>query len=348
MTEAAKKAEEKPKCYFGIIPKEELPAFFERFKKALAEGKKLGDKKSFELELRGSKEDPKGVAIEIFTFDKTKYAQYFDNNIEYIKKSLDMGTITFEVKEEKDVETIKEAFKKLKPMIMELPGVKDKPGKYEFYFRNNGTKCYLDVATLEGKIIKPLLDLGISFSDFHDFAFALKTAADIGKLYDAGNDVPDDLLMELFNLLISIKSSGTDFIYITKALNAALKDVKLNNEKLQKKLDKIRAFLDFSTTFVSGTIKFEYDCGVFKKGKTDEKKLPEDFKKQLSGNLEQAKTVGTSVLKPTVEQFGFLDALKALKVDNISIVAGFPKYENGYAITLNLPGLTHVLEELLK
>ncbi len=47
MTEAAKKAEEKPKCYFGIIPKEELPAFFERFKKALAEEKKGGEKKKF-------------------------------------------------------------------------------------------------------------------------------------------------------------------------------------------------------------------------------------------------------------------------------------------------------------
>ena len=42
-----------------------------------------------------------------------------------------------------------------------------------------------------------------------------------------------------------------------------------------------------------------------------------------------------------------IDSAKVLDLDYISISLGVPRYENGYAITLKLPGLTKVLEGML-
>ena len=41
------------------------------------------------------------------------------------------------------------------------------------------------------------------------------------------------------------------------------------------------------------------------------------------------------------------ETAKVLDLDYISISLGVPKYENGYAISLKLPGLTKVLEKVL-
>ena len=55
----------------------------------------------------------------------------------------------------------------VKPMVMELPFVKKRPGKFDLLFRNKGTKVAVDFVSLEGKIIQPLLDLGIDLAEFH-------------------------------------------------------------------------------------------------------------------------------------------------------------------------------------
>ena len=115
---------ERPKYYFGIVPKEELSGFFERLKKALTEGQKSEDKKELEIEIRGSKENPMGTSVEIFTIDKTKFAEFFDPEDEYTKKALVLFTFCLEVKEEKDVDTVKNTFEMIKLMIMELPFIK--------------------------------------------------------------------------------------------------------------------------------------------------------------------------------------------------------------------------------
>ena len=61
-----------------------------------------------------------------------------------------------------------------------------------------------------------------------------------------------------------------------------------------------------------------------------------------------AKGTGQNMVKPMVEGMGFGNAVKAINLDSITCAGGFPKYGNGLAVVLKLPGLTHVLEELLK
>ena len=54
------------------------------------------------------------------------------------------------------------------------------------------------------------------------------------------------------------------------------------------------------------------------------------------------------MIVPMINNFGMTETAKVLDLDYISISLGVPKYENGYAITLKLPGLTKVVEDILK
>ena len=49
----------KEKVYFGCLPKAEVGRFIENLKRSLAEGKKIDDKKKFELEIKGTDSEPK-------------------------------------------------------------------------------------------------------------------------------------------------------------------------------------------------------------------------------------------------------------------------------------------------
>lgn len=345
-----KKAAEK--YYLGFLKKEQLDGFFERLKKALADGTKEGEKKNFDFELRGSKEEPKGVSIEQFTLDKAKFSEYFDPAAEHTKKALVICTLALEAKDDKDIEKLKADFEKVKPMILEIPPIKKRAGKFDLVFRNNGKKVFVDVVSLEGKIIQPLLDLGVDLSQYHEFHFALKTGADLGKIYDEGGNPSDELMTEILNLFISIKSSGVNVKYLTTALLAAFKDVKIEDQKKQKKFEKFLGFLNLVNAFIGAKVKLEFDSKVLKtEGDKEVKKLPggaEAFKQQIGQYHAMAQGMGKNMIKPAVEGMGFVDSLKALNLDTISVAGGIPKYENGYAFVLKLPGLTHVLEELLK
>ena len=351
MTTAPKK-EDKPKYYFGCVPKEELTPFMERLKKALTEGQKSGDKKNLNIEIRGSNEEPKGISLEVFTLDKTKFGEFFDPNADHTKKALVVTTVNFEVKEEKDVETIKTAFEQVKPMILGLPPIQAKKDKFELHFRNNGTKIAVDFISVEGKLIQPLLDLGVDLSEYNKFYFGLKTGADLGKIYTEGGNPSDELISEIFNVLLKIDSSGENVKYLSTALIAAFKDVKLADEKKQKKLQKFLGFLNLVNVFIGAKLKFEYDAKVLKgAGDKAVEKLPggqEGFKKQLSGYHDMAKNAGAQMAKPAIENMGFGDSLKALNLDSFSVAGGVPKYSNGLALVLRIPGLTKVVEEILK
>ena len=347
-----KDIKEKVKYYLGFITKEELAGFFDRLKKALAEGKKEGEKKNFELEIRGSKDEPKGVTIEQYTLDKAKFAEYFDPAAEHTKKALVICTLALEVKDEKDIEKLKTDFEKIKPMFLDIPPIKARPGKFDLAFRNNGKKVFIDLVSVEGKVIQPLLDLGVNLSEYHEFHFALKTGADLGKIYDEGANPSDDLMTEILNLFVSVKSSGVNIKYLTTALITALKDVKISDEKVKKKFEKFLGYLNLVNAFIGAKVKLEFDSKVLKsEGDKEVKKLPggaEGVKQQIGQYHAMAQGMGKNMVKPAVDGMGFADSLKALNLDCLSIAGGIPRYENGYAFVLKLPGLTHVLEELLK
>jgi hypothetical protein len=100
-------------------------------------------------------------------------------------------TVNLELKDKKDLHKAKGVFEIIKPIVMELPFYKKRQGKFDLLFRNKGSKIAVDFVSLEVKIIKPLLDLGIYLTEFHKLNFTFKSGADLGKIYQEGANPSD-------------------------------------------------------------------------------------------------------------------------------------------------------------
>ena len=98
-----------PKVYFNFLPNEEVVKFFEKFKKALEETPKQEDKKLTEFEIKGSKEDLKGISIEAHNIEKGKFPEIFDKAQEHINKALLILSISFQANDEASMKIL-EAF----------------------------------------------------------------------------------------------------------------------------------------------------------------------------------------------------------------------------------------------
>ena len=350
MTEQQKKQEEeKSKYYFKIIPKEEFPKFMERLQEALKKtDNKKGDKKCIEFEVRGSNEELNGLSLEIFTFDKSRCAEFLDESQDYISKALYCVSLNINVKEEADVAKLEEAYNKLLPMFSNIPHIKD---KCELKFRHKGKQVSFDVVAKDGKLIQALMNLGIDLTDYHKFNFALKSGINLAEILNPAADQSANLV-KICSLLFSIKSETENVRYLSGALAEALKDVKLNNEKIQAKFNKVVGYLNFINSFIGAKLKLEYDAKVLagEGAKEAEKKAggSEDLKMKISGAQQMAMGMGSQMVAPMIATMGFADTIKALDLDSISISLGVPKYHNGYAISIKIPGLSSVLGGMLE
>ena len=355
MTEQPKpgqpKQGEKSNYYFKIIPKEEFPKFMERLQAALAKTEnKKGEKKSIDFEIRGTKEDLNGLALEIFSFDKTKCADFMDVEQEHIKNALYCASLNVNVKTEADVEKLNMAYLQFKQMFENAPPLKPLKGKFDFKFRNKGTRCSFDIVAKDGKLVKSLIDLGIDPSEYHKFNFALKSGIDLGELFDPNADQTKNFA-KICSVIFSIKSETDNVRYLSGALAEALKDVKLTDEKIQKKFDKCVGYLNFINSFICAKLKLEYDANVLAgEGAKEAEKLTggaEGLKTKIIGTQQIAMGMSQQMIAPMIDSFGMTETVKVMDLDTISISLGVPKYQHGYAISLKIPGISKVLGGIL-
>ena len=338
-------ADKKPKVYFGCLPKEQVFIFIENLKKALAEEAKSDDKKSFEVEIRGTKEEPKGVSFETFSVTKDNYATFVDASKDYMGKALSVFSVSVNAKDEASVKVLEDLFAKMKPMFEQLDFVKKHPGKYEIHLRTAGKKVTVDFVSVTGEFLQPLLDLGLNITDYHNFKASFKSEFLPDEFF---NKPVEELTLKALQLLLTIKGNSTGVRQILSAVIKALKGVKLNNEKFQKKLDKHVEHLNALNAFLSFSLNFEFDakelCGagleaskIALKG-ADINKLFGDFKTKIEGLF-------ANMVKPILEQYQLVESAKATDVDEISISAVCPKYQNGIAHVVKLPGFSKAFSE---
>ena len=337
--------QKKPRVYFGCLPKEQVFVFIENLKKALAEEAKSDDKKSFEVEIRGTKEEPKGVSFETFSVTKDNYSNFVDAGKDYMGKALSVFSVSVNAKDEASVKVLEDLFAKMKPMFEQLEWVKKHPGKYEIHLRTAGKKVTVDFVSVTGEFLQPLLDLGLNVSDYHNFKASFKSEFLPDEFF---NKPVEELTLKALQLLLSIKGNSTGVRQILSAVIKALKGVKLNNEKFQKKLDKHVEHLNALNAFLSFSLNFEFDakelCGagleaskIALKG-ADINKMFGDFKTKIEGLF-------ANMVKPILEQYQLVESAKATDVDEISISAVCPKYQNGIAHVVKLPGFSKAFAE---
>ena len=70
------------------------------------------------------------------------------------------------------------------------------------------------------------------------------------------------------------------------------------------------------------------------------------LKSKISGTQQMAMGMGQQMVIPMISAFGMIDTVKKLNLDSISISLGVPKYQNGYAISLKIPGLSEVFGKM--
>ena len=338
------KNKEKEGYYFKIIPKEEFPKFIERLKSALEKvDNKKGDKKYFELEIRGTKEEINGSKLEIFTFDESKYGEFIDGEKDYIKNALYCISLNFIEKEESGIEIIKKLFDQYKPLLEGIPVLKD---KIKIFLRNEGKQVNFDITVIEGNLIKALIDLGLDFTQYHKFNFKFSTGIKVSEFFNECED-PVLYFIKVLSIIFSIQSETKNCRYLLIALSEALKDVKINDKKIQKQFDKFINFLRFLNAFNGNKIKVEYDAKILAGEGTKEAEEIEKLKSKVRET--QLMTIG--IVKNYIVYFisclGLKDEVKATDLDKISISLSVPKYKNGLALSLKMPGLSKVLDEML-
>ena len=342
------KEEGKSKYYFKIIPKEEFTNFMGRLDAALKKtDNKKGDKKILEFEVRGSKEDLKGLALEIFTFDKERYKEFLDEEQANNKDILYCASLNLNVKDEPGVEKLKLVFEQFKPMLAGIPLLKD---KFAFACRSQGKQVSFDCVAKDGKLVKALLDLGIDISEYHKFNFALKSGINLAEILDEKADQTANLV-KICSMIFSIKSESENVRYLIGALLEALKDVKLADAEIQKKYDKYLGFLNFINSFIEAKLNVEYDAKVLAgEGAKEAEKMSggsEGLKNRITGSQQMAMGMVSNFLIPMLRTFGIEEPAKALDLDSISISVGVPRYKNGCALSIKVPGLTEVFEKML-
>jgi hypothetical protein len=333
------------KVYFGFLPKEQVFTFIENFKKALDEEAKTDEQKSFEIEIKGTKEEPNGVSFDTYSVTKDKYATFVDPSKDYMKEALSVFSVSVHAKDEASVKTLEALFEKMKPMFEGLDFVKKHPGKYKIELRTSGTKVTVDFVSVTGEFLKPLLDLGLNISDYHNFCSTFKSGLCPGDFFK----LPvEELSLKCLQVLLSVKGKSTGVRKIISALIKALKGVKLANDKFQKKLEDRVGHLSALNAFVSFAFNLEYDAKELSGQSLEAAKVAlkgVDINAKLAELRAQVEGLINNMVKPLLETYGLVDSAKATDVDEIALSLVFPKYENGIAHIIKLPGFSKAFAE---
>ena len=343
---AEAKKEDKPKVYFGCLPKEQVLQFFDSFKKALAETPKSEEKKNLDFEIKGTNENLNGMSFETHNIQKDKFNEYFDDASDHLKNALFVFTVSFKVKEASNVQVVKDLFDKMKPFFGEIPFVKKHPENYALNLRTKDTQIFIDFTSVKGEFIEKITELGLDVSEYHKFDSSLKSGF---APEDFFNLPAEELSLKVIQFALSVKSESTGIRKIITSAIQSLKGIKLTNAKFQKKLEEHIEKLNMLNAFVSLCFSFEFDakelCGQGLAAASQTFLKGADLNKMLEAARQNFIGMAKIGLIPFLEQHGLKDAIKVFDCDDICLALGWPKYKNGLYHTIHLPGFTKAFNE---
>ena len=309
MGKSSKEKKEEIKNYFGLIPKEEFSRFIEIFNTVLADTKnKKGEKKYCEFEIKTTKENINDSSLEIYTFDKTKYFEYIIEENENFKDSLFYISLNLEAKEEAEVANIKICFDSF---ILHINP------NFNFNFSSKGKKICYNLFCKNSKDLEAFLNLGIDITKYQKFNLILKSGINLFELFTKQEEI-NIVFQKIYSIIFTIKSETNNVKYLSTAFIEAMKAIKLDNKILQNKFDKLIGFLNLINSFIRSNLKLELD------------------------NKFCSKEIG--YLEFLSEFLNFCEIFpKQINFDKISLFIRFPKYQNGIAIFLKIPGLSYAI-----
>lgn len=329
----------------NIIGKENLETFLKEFKTALTSISKEGEVKEVDISIRGGKTDPTGISSETFTVNKTEYPKYIAEEKDYMKDAVSIVSIGIKAKDAGSAAVLEKVFNESKGMIDNIPTVETYKDKFSLHLRNQEDKVFVDLAIKDDSVSKLLQEVGIDFADYHSFKSAIKTEFSPLDFY---NSTAEQIAEKVLTLLFSIKGTITNGTYLGKALVKALDALKIQDEKIQKKIKKVKTIINAMNAFGVAKFLFEYNP------KELYSSFVEKLNKLIGGSLDEqlqtargASEMGKEIIKPTLEGLNMLEPVKAANFDVLTIAVVSPKFKSGIVHELKLPGITQILNEKL-
>lgn len=326
-----------------ICGKENMEAFYTKMKETLAATPKENEKKLISFQLKGCQEEPSGIGFSFESIDKTTYPKFVTEEKDYMKDSITVVTATIGLKDAGQAGAVEQLFNQFKPMIEEIPQIKPlvEAKKVDYHLRITGTKANLDVILKDEIAQKKLQEIGIDFSEFQNFKFLFKTGLKGNEIFDM---TLEQLAEKALGLIVSLEASTTNAHFLIKALKQTLEGMNITEEKQVKRLKKLKLVLGGVLSFVEAKAKFQFDAknvvatAFDKSGKYAEKL------QELGEGVESGKAMvagfGGDTAKGMLEGFGVYEPAKAADIDEIVISVTSTQMKNGFAFTLNLPGVT--------
>lgn len=337
--------------YFGCIKKNEFSNFLKKFHNSLNSKIEMAkikpEKKPFEIEIRSTADDRNGIAIELFTFNKTNCNEFIDIKKNYLNNANIVFSINLETKDEKYIPEIKKYYEEIQkgnlPNIFKLipipKEIADCFKNFNFHFRNNGKKFAIDFIPINTQILEPLLLFGIDITEYHTFQFILKTNLNMNELYLEDIDL-NNFILDLLSILFYFNSSGQNVRLLTDAFKEGLKEIKLVNERIQKNFDEIIKTLNLLNSFHGSRIKLLYDPKPLAMNLVDNN--DKDYLKQLK---EIIKAIVSNTIKSLITNSNdFAQIIKFISFDYINLSMSIPKYKNGYTLSFKFPGANNFID----
>ena len=276
-------------------------------KKSLIEIQKSGEKKGFDFEIKSTNEELKSTNISIHDIKKPKFKEIFDYVKEYIHKSVFILSFSFNCNDEnlsKSLENLKKFSDKKVP---------DLKVTIHFEIKREGEKIFIYLCFL--KIIQDddfllLLEEILNLFEFIKFDTYIKTGF-------SGEDLslsPEHLKLKLDKFYLSIKFEPD----ILSACIQTLKGIKLANDTFEKETKDAISNLNMIKQKKGFLVQ---KCGF----------MSENVINLLKSDIGFSVILVCCILKDLIEK----DYL-----DEITIYFGYPKYENGFMVYFNIPGLS--------
>lgn len=295
------------------LSKEEKNQILDYLEKELNKYKKINDTKNFNINLLTTKEDLKGISIEINKINESNFSELIDiPNKDYFNNSLEIITISLKSRDEHKINDLEEAAK-----------------IYSSLFKNNQNFPFGDYRIKGNKlsidVINNNRDFFIDLLLFIDLNLSFKSGITAQEILEIQGK---ETIEKLFKFALSINGKTQS----NKNFLISLIKIISENKSLKRRFNKWIHILNALKIFISLSFNLELNY----------KELVGDVPEQIS--LHQYSFLKQLALDYISKQYQYSPKLlKDIDFDEFTVSCYFPKYKNGIKFTLKLPGLNQFI-----
>ena len=158
----------------------------------------------------------------------------------------------------------------------------------------------------------------------------------------------EQVAIKALTLLLNIKGEIINGKYLSTCLLKALSVINVESPRIQKQITKIKIYASLLKVFQEFVCSFKFSpedfikaviIPILEKDALPGKPIEEEYKESISGMI----AGGQGMLKPMLEQFGIIDAVKNIDFDEINLSIICHSVKTGIVLSIQLPGITKVL-----